>query len=138
MGLIPIAILLSARETKPSPNSNAYLHGTMTCLEGIEGPGSRIELRQEKICDGYPYLEIDIRERPIPVHKRIVIGPDNWAFKCPNLKESCEQSLSGEVVFDRFESKPGKAAEMDGHYELRFRSGSEAGRFKVDCFRPCA
>jgi len=48
----------------------------------------------------YPYLEVDIWELPILVNKKIRIGEGNWAFKCLDEKESCEQSLGGDIVFD--------------------------------------
>lgn len=78
---------------------------------------------------------MDIREVPITVHKKITVGADNLAFRCPDQKESCEQSLSGEIVFDHFE---GKEIRTDGSYELRFRDGNtERGHFRVDCRPPC-
>ena len=118
---------------------SAYSHGAMIPLQGNDGPGLRLLLTQEKKCEGrasYPRLEIDIRELPIPVHKKIKIGPENGAFRCMDAKESCEQFLSGEIVFEHFEGKPpssGKMSETDGYYELKFRTGVGRGHFKVDC-----
>lgn len=141
--IVSIAIFLFAGDTKDSTNANAYSHGTTTCLEGSNGPGLGLLLRQPASCEKssqvYPHLEIDIRERPIRVHKSVIIGPENWAFRCLDPKESCEQSLSGKVVFEHFGEKVGtKMPLTDGYYELRFKSGTEQGRFKVDCSAPCA
>jgi hypothetical protein len=100
-------------------------------------------LTQEKKCEGrasYPRLEIDIRELPISVHKRIIIGPENGAFRCMDAKQSCEQFLSGEIVFEHLEGRsaiPGKMSETDGYYELKFRTGLGRGHFKVDCMGVC-
>jgi len=81
-----------------------------------------------------------LRELPISVHKSITIGPDNWAFRCPTPKDSCQQALSGQVVLDHFEENAGREIpRTDGYYELRFNSGgSESGRFIVDCLAPCS
>src|ERR1700756_1216999 len=73
---IPIAASLFAHEMKQPVNSNAYSHGTITCLQGNDGPGLRLQLTQKKTCEGrlsYPRLEVDIREQPVPVRKRIAI-----------------------------------------------------------------
>lgn len=137
--LISIAISLFATETKQSVDSNAYSHGSLMCLQGIEGPGVRLMLTRKK-CEGglaYPRLEIDIREQPVPVHKRIVIGPENGAFECLDPKESCEQFLSGELVFDHFESRSGNVEITDGYYELKLRTKIERGHFEVDCYGTC-
>jgi hypothetical protein len=137
-----IALALFAHETKQSIDSNAYSHGTIACLKGNDLPGLRLLLTQKKTCEGrlsYPRLEIDIREQPVPVRKSIVIGPDNLAFRCLDPKESCEQLASGELVFEHFEdrSKKTEISGTDGHYELRFRTRTERGRFKVDCVGVC-
>lgn len=136
-----IAVSLSAREPKTPVNTNAYPHGTTSCLQGSDGPGVKLLLRQNSQCEGrasYPYLEVDIRELPVSVHKSISIGADNWAFRCPDPKESCQQSLSGKVVFDHFEGTVGKDIQTDGSYELRFGAdGFESGHFEVDCIAPC-
>jgi hypothetical protein len=134
--LIPIVIPLFASET--SVEFNTYSHAAMVHFQGIDGTGRRLLLRQKKTCEGrqpYPRLEIDIRERRVPIHRSIIIGPENGAFRCLSLKESCEQALSGEVVFEHFEHpRTGKTNETDGNYDLKFRGGSERGRFEVDCF----
>ena len=123
-----------------SENVNAYSHGETTCLQGDEGPGICLRLRQDSHCEGrtsYPYLEIDLRELPITVRKSITIGADNWAFRCADPKESCEQALGGKIVFDHFEETAGKEIRTDGSYDLRFRTGVESGHFEVDCRGPC-
>jgi hypothetical protein len=138
-----IAVLLAANPTKRSVDSNAYSHGTITCLQGDDGPGLRLVLTQTKICEGrfsYPRLEIDIKVHPIPLHRRIIIGSENGAFRCPEPEQSCEQFLSGELVFEHFEAKPRNKNEMsttDGHYVLRLRTGTERGYFRVDCAGIC-
>lgn len=132
-----IAFAFSSLEPKWSENATAYPHGTTTCLDGDNGPGIQLFLKQDSRCEGkvsYPYLEVDVRERPI--RKSIKIGPDNWAFRCSNPKESCEQAVSGSVVFDHIEGNLENGT--DGKYELGFSHGmSESGRFKVDCTVPC-
>jgi hypothetical protein len=86
----------------------------------------------------YPYLEVDIGEQPIPVHKNISIGGDNRAFRCQSPNESCEQALSGTVIFDHFGDTSGKAIQTDGYYDLKFGTGkSESSLFDVDCTAPC-
>lgn len=139
--LIALAFSLSAREPKGSVNANAYPYGTTTCLQGIDGPGLRLFLRQDRRCEGKvspPYLEMDVREQPISIHKSISIGADYRAFRCLNPKESCEQAQSGTVVFDHFEDTSGKGIQTDGYYELKFSTGrTESGLFKVDCIAPC-
>src|SRR5579864_3089693 len=84
-----ISLFLPAREPDRSVDANGYSHGTMTCMTGGDGPGTRLLFRQNRGCEGitsYPYLEVDITELPILVHKSITIGPDNWAFRCPSPK----------------------------------------------------
>lgn len=141
--VITLAFSSSAGEPKrSSANGNAYPYGTTTCLQGDKGPGVQLFLKQYRRCEGrvsQPYLEVDIREQPIPVHKSISIGAENWAFRCLNPDESCEQALSGNVVFNHLELTSGKGIQTDGSYELRFSSGrSESGLFNVDCVAPCA
>jgi hypothetical protein len=135
---IALAFSFSAPEPKRSENANGYPHGTATCLEGDNGPGVQLSLKQDSRCESkvsYPHLELDIRERPI--HRNISIGSENWAFKCPSPKEGCEQALSGTIVFDHLEGNLENGT--DGSYELRFSGGrSETGHFKVDCSAPCA
>ena len=134
---VALAFSFSAPEPKRSENANAYPHGTTTCMEGSNGPGVELFLKQDSRCEGkvsYPYLEVDAREWPI--HKSIRIGAENWAFRCLNPKESCEQALSGNVIFDHVEGNLENGT--DGSYELRFSGGrSETGHFKVDCGIPC-
>jgi len=133
---LPIIVSLFAGETKP-PVADTYSHGTTICLKGDEGPGLRLVLTRKKTCEGqqvYPRLELDIRERPISVHKKIVIGPDNGAFRCLSPDESCEQALSGEVVFENFESpRLGQINKTDGNYSLKFRTGPEHSHFEINC-----
>jgi len=136
-----IALSVAAPKAKQSESMPAYSHGTTGCLQGNDGPGVRLRLRQSSRCEGnvlYPYLEIDVRQLPISVHKKITIGPDNWAFSCPGPKQSCEQSSSGEIMFNHLDEASGRDIQTDGLYELRFSNGrSEKGRFKVDCTAPC-
>lgn len=138
--LVATIFSMSARAVKRSESRHAYSHGTTGCLQGNDGPGLRLRLRQSSRCEGnvlYPYLEIDVRELPISVRKSITIGPDNRAFRCPGPKESCEQSSAGKIVFNHLD-ETGKDVQADGSYELRFSNGtSEKGRFKVDCMAPC-
>ncbi len=138
---VAVVLCLSATERKPPVDANAYPYGTATCLQGDKGTGVRLFLQQHRHCEGnvsHPYLEVDIREQPISIHKSTSIGSENWAFRCLNPKKSCEQALSGSLVFDHFEDPSGKGLPMDGCYELRFSSGgTESGLFKVDCIAPC-
>jgi hypothetical protein len=124
-----------------SQADGAYPYGTTTCLQGNDGTGVRLFLRQTLGCEGKvtcPYLEVDVTEKPVPIQKDISIGTDNRAFRCRNAKESCEQAVSGDVIFDHFEGISGKTIQTDGHYELKFSTGrSESGIFKVTCFAPC-
>lgn len=136
-----IAITLSAGGTAGSVNADGYSHGTTNCLQGVEGPGVQLRLTQSRACRvqaSYPYLEIDVRDQPISTNKRIVIGDTNSAFRCQAPKRSCEQFISGEVMFNHFEESSGKEILTDGWYELRFNTGlPETGGFKVDCIAPC-
>ena len=122
------------------PN-RAYPYGTTTCLQGNDGPGLRLFLQQSFRCEGKvtcPYLEVDVTEEPVPVQKDISIGTDDRAFRCSNAKDSCEQAVSGDVIFDHFEDISGKSIRTDGYYKLNFSTGkSESGLFKVTCFAPC-
>jgi hypothetical protein len=139
---ITLAFSSSAGEPKRSANGNAYPYGTTTCLQGDKGPGVQLFLKPYRRCEGkvsQPHLEVDIREQPILAHKSIIIGAENWAFRCLNPNESCQQASSGNVVFDHLDDTSGEGIETDGYYELRFSSGrSESGLFKVDCTAPCA
>ena len=121
-------------------DANTYPHGTTTCLAEVGIRGIRLFLTKTSRCGAnpYPYVEIDIRELPIAVEKNIVIGPDNWAFRCLSAKEACEQIPSGKIVFDHLDG-PTAGLKTEGHYELRLRSGAiERGNFKVDCLAPCS
>jgi hypothetical protein len=134
---LPIIIPLFAGETKPPVDSKTYPHGTIICLKADEGPGVRFVLTRNKTCEGqqiYPRLEIDIRERPISVHKKILIGPDNGAFRCLSPNESCEQALSGEVMLEKFENPRARQLnKTEGDYNLKFRTGTETGHFEINC-----
>ena len=139
--LLLVAGFSFSHETKQSVDSSAYSHGTMTCLQGNDGPGLRLLLTQKKTCEGrlsYPRLEIDIREQPV-LRKSVVIGPENAAFRCLDPKESCEQFLSCALVFEHFEggSRKTEITDTDGYYELKFRTKTERGYFKVDCVGIC-
>ena len=135
LGLL-IAISLAASPTK---QSLAYSHGTVKCLQGDDGLGLKLVLTETKTCEGrssYPRLEIEVKVLPVPLHKSIVIGSENEAFRFAEAHQSCEQFLSGELVFDHFEAKPRSnhyISTTDGHYVLRSRTGTEHGYFKVDC-----
>lgn len=139
---IAIALFLSAREADWTVNASEYSHGMMTCRTGGDGAGMRLILRASIRCEGdtsYPYLEVDIRELPISVHKRITIGPENLAFSCPSPKEGCRQAWSGSVVFNHLEKHvSGEEIQTDGDYDLKFSNGPpEIGNFKVDCGGIC-
>jgi hypothetical protein len=113
------------------------------CLQGNDGPGLRLVLTKTKTCEGrssYPRLEIDIKAHPIPLHKSIAIGSENGAFVCKEPGQSCQQFLSGEIVFEHFEAKPRNKNDLnitDGNYVLRLRTGAERGYFKLDCAGIC-
>ena len=133
-------LFLPARQMRETGNPSTYSHGEKTCLPSDEGPGMRLRLRPSNRCEervSYPYLEVDIRELPIVAQKTIAIGEDNWAFKCADPKESCEQSRGGTIVFDHLEGTVGKDNQIDGSYHLRFRTAGESGHFKVDCRLRC-
>ena len=138
---VVLTLFASGKTTEPV-NADGYSHGTMSCLQGIDGSGVRLRLRQRRHCDGEgsdPYLKIDIRELPVQVNTRITVGDISSAFKCRSPKGSCEQFRSGAVIFNHFEEINGKELQTEGWYELRFTTGlPETGRFKVDCYEPCA
>jgi len=125
-------------------DNDTYSHGTTTCLGEKDTPGIRLFLTQTNRCGAnlYPRVEIEIRKLPIAIQKSIVIGPDNWAFRCLSADEPCEQVPSGIIVFDHLENGSTEAGlESKGHYELRLRGGAgivERGSFKVDCLVPCS
>jgi len=136
-----LALSLPAHEPTGAKNTTAYPYGTTTCLQGNDGQGLRLFLTQNRGCEdkvSCPYLELDITEKPIAAHKNLSVGADNRAFRCPNAKDSCEQAISGDVIFDHYEDISGKSMQTDGYYELKFSTGrSESGLFKVTCFAPC-
>jgi len=125
-------------------DDNTYSHGTTTCLGEKDTPGIRLFLMQTNRCDAnlYPRVEIEIRKLPIAIQKSVIIGPDNWAFRCVSADEPCEQIPSGVIVFDNLVNGSTEAGlESKGHYELRLRGGAgvvERGSFKVDCLVPCS
>ena len=141
--VIPLLCCLSglALSVPTSQPTGAYPYGTTTCLQGNDGNGLRLYLRHKLGCEGKvtcPYLEVDVTDIPVPVQKRISIGTDNRAFRCHDARESCEQAVEGDVIFDHFEDISGKTIQTDGYYELKFSNGrSESGIFKVTCFAPC-
>jgi hypothetical protein len=136
-----LALTLLSRGMSKSANADGYSHGTTSCLQGIWGLGVRLRLTRARQCEGrvsQPYLDIDVRDLPVSANKRIVIGDTNSAFRCQTPKGSCEQSLSGEIMFNHYEETSGKDFQTDGWYELKFSPGlPETGRFKVDCIAPC-
>ena len=100
--LVALAVVSSGREPRAA-DANGYPYGKTSCLQGNSGTGLRLFLMQTRSCEGdisCPYLEVDVTEKPIPVHKGISIGADNRAFRCRNAKDSCEQAVSGDVIFD--------------------------------------
>lgn len=134
-------LTLSLRGDSGAANGDGYPHGTTVCLQGRDGPGIRLRLRQRQGCDGwdiYPYLEIDVRELPFAANKSIVIGETNTAFECLDRKTPCKQFTSGRVMLNRVpDTSSGWRAE--GWYELKFNTGLLwTGRFKVDCIAPCS
>lgn len=115
-----------------------FRHGTTTCFQERDTIGIKLLLTEKDRCgeDQHPYVEIDIRE-DLAVRKDIIIGPDNWAFRCASAREPCEQIPSGKIVFDRLVG-PTADLKTEGHYQLRMRSGKiEEGSFKVDCRAAC-
>lgn len=139
--LVAVAVTPSDGEPEAPTGANVYPYGETTCLQGNSGTGLRLFLMQNRRCEGKvscPYLEVDITEEPIPVHKNISIGAVDRAFRCRHAKESCEQAVSGDVIFDHFQEISGKSLQTDGYYELKFSTGSsESGLFKVTCYAPC-
>jgi len=134
-------LTLSAPGTTDAANPDGYSHAAATCLQGSDGTGLRLRLRQRHHCDGsdtYPYLEIDVREQAIAVNKSLAIGDTNSAFRCQSSKKSCKPFVSGEIMFNHLEESSPQGLQTDGWYELKFSTGlPETGRFKVDCFQPC-
>lgn len=142
LSLILLVHPLRGDDPRPSATANAYLYATTTCIGGEGGPGVRLFLKQFSQCQGttsYPYLRIDIREQLILAQKNIAIGGDNSALRCLGPRQSCEQAVSGNILFDHFEELSGKELKTDGYYELKFRTGRiESGIFKLDCMAPCS
>jgi hypothetical protein len=144
--ILPLFILLVSPlrgdDPKPSANANSYLYATTTCIGGEGGPGVRVFLKQFRQCQGnttYPYLRIDIREQSILAQKNIAIGGGNSAVRCLSARQSCDEAISGNILFDHFEEFSGKEIKTDGYYELKFKNGkAESGLFKVDCMAPCS
>jgi hypothetical protein len=135
--LTPLSLLHQNRS-----DSDAFSHGTTTCREEKDASGIRLILTQTNLCGAnlYPRLEIEIRQLPLKIQKNIIIGPDNWAFRCPSANEPCEQFVSGKIVFDHLENGSTARSKTEGRYELRLRGGAgvvERGNFKVDCVLPC-
>ena len=139
--LLLLVCALHGDDPKSSAN-HAYPYATVACIGGQDGPGVRLYLKQFGQCQGrisYPYLRIDIRQQPIPVQKKIVIGDDNSAIRCLSASQACEQATSGNILFDHFDEFSGKEVKTDGYYELKFRTGrTESGLFKLDCMAPCS
>jgi len=124
--LILMGCPLRGGDPKQSASATAYLYATTTCIGGNGGPGVRLFLKQFTQCQGrtsYPYLRIEIREQPILTQKNIVIGGDNSAIRCLSARQSCEQAISGKILFDHFEQFSGKEVKTDGHYDLEFKNG---------------
>jgi hypothetical protein len=138
---VAIALCLSAGGATRFANADGYSHGTQACLQGRDGQGIRLRLREHRHCEGqvtYPYLELDIRDLPIAANQSITIGEDNLAFICQKPEKSCQQFRSGEIMFNHFEQTSAKGIQTDGWYQLK--SGNdrpETGRFNVDCIEPC-
>ena len=142
--LAGFAVLLSclvALSRLGATQGTTYSHGTTTCRDEKNAGGIRLTLTQTNLCGAnlYPRLEIEIRQLPLKVQKSIIIGPDNWAFRCSTPQEPCEQIPSGVIVFDHLENGSIIESKTDGIYELKLRGGAgvvERGNFKVDCVLP--
>ena len=140
--LVVLTTCLLAQNRLGGIQAATYSHGTTTCLGEKEVRGIRLTLTQTNLCGAnlYPRLEIEIRQLPLKVQKSIIIGPENWAFRCSTLQEPCEQIPSGVIVFDHLENGSIIESKTVGRYELRLRAGAgvvERGNFKVDCVLPC-
>lgn len=142
--LILAVMLLNPVAPFAETHVETHPYATSNCINGSNGPGKAFYLGKEKGCPkaipSYPYLEIDVRERPIPIGKAITIGPDNWAFRCPSSHDGCAQAPSGTVVFDHSTDPtwPDGVAST-GRYELKFQGGQiESGHFEIVCSLPCA
>ena len=141
-GLIVLLASLFALSRLGGSQNTTYSHGTSTCLAENDKHGFRLVLTEIDRCGAnlYPRLEIEIRKLPIRVQKIIVIGPDNWAFRCVSADVPCEQVLSGEIVFDQLEEDSKAGSKTEGRYELTLRGGAgvERGKFTVHCAVPCS
>jgi hypothetical protein len=142
--IVTVLLIPLNRIAETQVRAGAYSYTTTGCLQGTNGPGRAFYLT-DKHCtafSSYPYLEIDIRQWPVPIGKAITIGPDNWAFRCLSSREGCAQAVSGTVVFDHSPdpTEPtDHAIRSTGKYELKFQAGQiESGRFEVTCSVPCA
>ena len=148
MRLAGFAILLASllalsRLAGTQADNTTYSYGTTTCLAENNARGFKLVLTATNRCGAnlYPRVEIEIRQLPIKVQKSIVIGPDNWAFRCLGANEPCEQVPSGQIVFDDLEEGSKAGSKTEGRYELRLRGGTgivERGKFIVDCVVPCS
>lgn len=138
-------VLLSLSQVGPlaKTEAEAYSVAVRGCIRGENGPGVAFYLGTGRGCPktfpSYPYLEIDIRQWPIPTGKPITIGPDNWAFRCPSSHEGCAQAISGTVVFDHStDPTVERGIRSTGRYELKFQGDKlETGRFEIVCGMPC-
>src|SRR5271165_3410134 len=94
---IMVALAFCAGGVRASETESAYSHGETSCLQGNDGPGLRLRLRQTSRCEGrvtYPYLQIDIRELPIAIHRNIQIG--GWpTFSAHLSRLGCPTLLAG-------------------------------------------
>jgi hypothetical protein len=140
-GLTVLLAFLFALSRSGGTQNITYSHGTSTCLAENDTHGFKLVLTEIDRCGAnlYPRLEIEIRQLPIKIQKSIIIGPDNWAFRCLSTDEPCEQVLSGEIVFDQLEEGSKAGSKTEGRYELTLRGGAgvERGKFTVHCAVPC-
>jgi hypothetical protein len=141
-GFVVLIACLVALSRLGGTQNTTYSHGTTTCLGEKEVRGIRLILTQTNLCGAnlYPRLEIELRQLPLRVQKSIVIGPNNWAFRCSMSHEPCEQIPSGVIVFDHLEKGSIIESHTVGRYEFKLRGGAavvERGNFKVDCVLPC-
>jgi hypothetical protein len=141
-GLTVLLAFLFTLSRLGETQNTTYSHGTTTCLAENESRGFKLVLTETNRCGAnlYPRFEIEIRKLPIKVQKSIVIGPDNWAFRCLSANKPCEQVPSGHIVFDQLEEGAKAGSKTDGRYELRLRGTGviERGKFTVDCVVPCS
>jgi hypothetical protein len=142
ISLVLAAVSVPLPSLHPTLSADGYSHGKVSCLQGNDGTGIRLQLSEHRQCEGqalHSYLEIDVRELPITVDKSIAIGDTSSAFRCNQPNTKCEQFQSGQIMFNHFEETSAKGIQTDGWYELSPTTGlPETGRFKVDCIAPCA